>query len=527
MGITFHRHPWPYASAFSLIACYTRINVLGRKELLAQWLPSKSISRVEQRLDWETIPHIVGARMLCRSFDLAPEAVPLAFDRGAWWPTSLRSAAERTQSGLRFCPECISQGYHCGLFQLPWWRTCPIHSEVLLEHCPNCTAPVSASLALLRDGEPHRLFHCKRCGFDLADSAAIVAASRGSCPDILHQTVGAHFRWIHNIDDRYVVPPFFGPAYSTLGRADALAFLSIAQVPLPVELRSFAEVPTETQPFPLQLKVERGNFDNPAMASHLAGCLAAAVVGNGSIGPQKYSLTWDQAKWLLGVERRLQRSLGQPMPRAHWDWLHKGRARVPGDRPPNRPTTPASTRWEEGFLERGYRRRTGDMAVSSSVAGQSWLVVTDSELQRLTAVRILKGLATFLHSRELEIPTDHTLRRVVEWWYSHFLVLALIDGTIYATHANSYIDETSDDPYLNQCWPRIGLERHPPGHDWSIAATYQVEGKSEVLVAFIIPLQFGPLLEPERWRSRDVWLRRERFAQGLRAMVQATISANQ
>src|SRR3546814_875606 len=117
MGATFQRHPWPYASAFSLIGCYARINVLDRKELLACWLPLKRINRVEQELHWDAVPNIAGTDALCHTFNLNVEAVPLAFDLAAWWPNHLRLAAERCEFWLRFCPECIYQGYHTGLFQ--------------------------------------------------------------------------------------------------------------------------------------------------------------------------------------------------------------------------------------------------------------------------------------------------------------------------------------------------------------------------------------------------------------------------
>src|SRR3546814_9889088 len=111
------------------------------------------------------------------------------------------------------------------------------------------------------------------------------------------------------------------------------------------------------------------------------------------------------------------------------------------------------------------------MTVSSNLVGVSSLELSDSELQGLTAGRLLDGLDTFLHTFETDEPAEQALRQLAEWWYIHFLVLALIDGTIYATHVNSYIAEASSDPYLNQCWPSVHLDGNPPGPGWRIAAT--------------------------------------------------------
>lgn len=481
MNASFRRHPWPYASAFSLIGCYARINVLDRKDLLGQWLSSKRSGRVEQHLDWETVPNTVGVGTLCRSFDLVPEAVSLAFDLTAWWPGSLRFVAERTQSCLRYCPECINQGYHSGLFQLPWWRVCPIHGEPILDRCPNCAEPIPISLDLSRGGVPHRLFLCRRCGFDLANSAAIVAASHQAVPEVLHRVVGVHRRWTLQVDSHYVVPPIFSKEYWLLTGEDALALLSLSQVPLPIELRSFTEVPTPAPTFPLHIKIRREGPVGSNLALQLVNCLTKTFSGVPEIGDRMIALDWHRTKRLIAVERRLQHSFGKPITCAHWDWLHTSRS-----------TKAMSPTWEEGFRERGYRRRIFEMKVAKDLAGDSSLEIKDSELQRLTSVKLVLGLTTFLGTQESREPDHRPLRQIASWWYEHFLILALIDATIYATHVNSYIDHDGSDPYLEKCWPSISLDRQPPGHDWGIAATYQ----ENVLEAYIMSWPLGLLTGP-------------------------------
>lgn len=39
---------------------------------------------------------------------------------------------------LRFCPGCLSHGFHSVLFQIPIFPCCPVHNTRLLERCTNC-----------------------------------------------------------------------------------------------------------------------------------------------------------------------------------------------------------------------------------------------------------------------------------------------------------------------------------------------------------------------------------------------------
>lgn len=48
---------------------------------------------------------------------------------------------------LRYCPECIKNGYHSPLYQMLWLVKCPIHHEPLIQNCPACGKSLSLSLA--------------------------------------------------------------------------------------------------------------------------------------------------------------------------------------------------------------------------------------------------------------------------------------------------------------------------------------------------------------------------------------------
>lgn len=43
-----------------------------------------------------------------------------------------------TSRFLRYCPDCIQNGYHCALFQSRWLYNCPIHHRRLADKCPHC-----------------------------------------------------------------------------------------------------------------------------------------------------------------------------------------------------------------------------------------------------------------------------------------------------------------------------------------------------------------------------------------------------
>lgn len=44
---------------------------------------------------------------------------------------------------LRFCPHCISQGFHSVFHQMVFVKQCPFHRVDLEEDCPNCQRPIS------------------------------------------------------------------------------------------------------------------------------------------------------------------------------------------------------------------------------------------------------------------------------------------------------------------------------------------------------------------------------------------------
>lgn len=61
---------------------------------------------------------------------------------------------------IRNCPVCAQMGYHCNLYQYPWFKRCPIHNTLLTYHCPQCLQlwPLAKELQSRK---------CPVCGVDI------------------------------------------------------------------------------------------------------------------------------------------------------------------------------------------------------------------------------------------------------------------------------------------------------------------------------------------------------------------------
>jgi hypothetical protein len=66
---------------------------------------------------------------------------------------------------LRYCRQCLIQGWHSALFQHVAVDRCPVHSAALQVGCPHCDAPISTTMAAI--GKNH--MHCSCCQKSLAE----------------------------------------------------------------------------------------------------------------------------------------------------------------------------------------------------------------------------------------------------------------------------------------------------------------------------------------------------------------------
>lgn len=497
LPVPFLRHPWPYASALSLLGCLARVNVLTRRDLAALWISSASTAA--QAADHlESLPHWVEEKTLGDSLRLRSPDVLLAFDQKRWWPAALRSFAPSFLDPLRYCPQCLAQGYHTHLFQLPWWLSCPVHEMPLCDACPRC----QGALAMLPfRAEPVRAFHCQHCQWDLANTGTIVMASRHGVPEQWHRVVASHVRWRNEVSQAFVVAPTLTSAYCEVGPELALDWVGAAQVPWPTELRPYV-VDRESGTWRLGLQVQHRVRTRRELRP-LERLSAAVAAPPEPVGLEYhtrlfFARTAVEADTMLRLERRLQQAAGQPLPRRTRDWLYSSRPRKGGKRllsPPNlsRFYFPEAS----GIRDRGYRRRQRDMTVSENVLGQVSIDLRAGELSSLSAVRLLCHMQDWMEeAKNLEESGPATA--VVDWWYAHLLGAALVDGTIAATHAMAWMPPGSPEPRILPGWPPVPVEHHPPGHSWTLATIY----RNGVSTTFLVPIPMAHLIGKAIARKR-------------------------
>jgi hypothetical protein len=85
-------------------------------------------------------------------------AVPLKTLRSSFAPASL---SRMTSGCLRYCPICMSRGYHCVVHQFHSLQCCPIHKTPLELECRFCGHEASYRLSALILDAPYRCPQCR------------------------------------------------------------------------------------------------------------------------------------------------------------------------------------------------------------------------------------------------------------------------------------------------------------------------------------------------------------------------------
>lgn len=94
-------------------------------------------------------------------------------------------------SCIRFCPDCLLNGYHTAFFQLRAVARCPLHGKSLLEICPNCGCRTPNTVAGSLIDEPLRCIQCST--LQPALSVLIKPPIMGETQEIAQ--VAEWFRW--------------------------------------------------------------------------------------------------------------------------------------------------------------------------------------------------------------------------------------------------------------------------------------------------------------------------------------------
>jgi len=134
--IGFHARDRPFESFYSYVARLIRVNHLTdreiRKLIPADWL----------RLAFEPEHDAIALMQRCSA--LTPDEQPLEPHQAsihAWLP--MPSMESHPFERLRYCPECLGQGWHSYAFQARFLLRCPYHRVPLKDVCWSCGAPIA------------------------------------------------------------------------------------------------------------------------------------------------------------------------------------------------------------------------------------------------------------------------------------------------------------------------------------------------------------------------------------------------
>ena len=502
--LAFVRHPWPFPSAFSLLGCVARVNLLSRRQLAALFTTAgarlqkvaETLGTLHDARDLGVDPQIVEARL-----GLTPAELRLAFDSSAWWPEAFRSLREALSGPTRFCPECIQQGYHTHLFDLPWVARCPVHMQPLVNACPRCGGGI---YGLSQSSISQNAFSCLKCHADFSNTGAIIMASRASGAR-LQESVAAHFRWCRRISDAYVVAPT-SPGRDVESDAAFLhALINITGIEWPSELGSIVD-PAGLESGGIHVSVSAFARKAVERLRRLSRNVGSASIDN----VEAFSCSLEQSRWLLNIERRLQTSAGEREARAIRDyyyyarrWLkagglsHRERTALPQ---PNHEVGNSGPRPAPSSIRgHGYRYRARTISIETTYTGNTYLSVVQGDLSELSSVRLLAGIAAV--KRSLPVRELKVVRAIIDWWYQHLLALSLVDTMSAAAHKAGWLTpESCPSPEVLPGWPLVDLDRIPPGRAWMLAAT-RVGG---ALTAHLIPVALRRQRNGEFPRLRDL-----------------------
>lgn len=142
--------PAPYESAWSVFVKLMALNFCKPADIVR--LIRKTNSTTTRQLDFRSGAWIdfdrYGALV-----GVDPNRLKAGFLDQLGFP---QFASDDVHAGIRFCHECLKNGYHSILFDLALVAECPIHSTLLDEGCPVCSKTVASS-GLTREPIPNQI----------------------------------------------------------------------------------------------------------------------------------------------------------------------------------------------------------------------------------------------------------------------------------------------------------------------------------------------------------------------------------
>ena len=146
-GYVFHRR-WvqPYESVVGLLWKFARMNLLTGASLVTHL-------RTEPLDPYEGVgPAEVDVKAVARLLGVTQRSVRTGMDM----------VASASSTWLRYCPRCMSLGYHSVLHQRERHDRCPIHHLPLLTACSHCGRKSAWWFDAQLLDAPFRCRHCRR-----------------------------------------------------------------------------------------------------------------------------------------------------------------------------------------------------------------------------------------------------------------------------------------------------------------------------------------------------------------------------
>ncbi|GAB2519433.1 hypothetical protein [Lysobacter humi (ex Lee et al. 2017)] len=176
------RSDTPAASGFGTLAKIVRLNHLAPTEL-----SSLLGIRVRRADDLSAVMTFSEARQIAVARALRLPEVPAEWNLSTWFPFKAPSSLLATGWKFRYCPECLREGYHTLLHQLPWSHRCAWHGVALRDDCQHCGLPA----AVKADWEAGANLKCA-CSQSPLDTDLILHAS---APDGAKDFTDSYLRW--------------------------------------------------------------------------------------------------------------------------------------------------------------------------------------------------------------------------------------------------------------------------------------------------------------------------------------------
>lgn len=223
----------PYESVWCITQKYAVLNRVAYQEAASSLCtPSASPSGSQG-----AIQEAVGRTRLLRRLGL--QSIPgVALPLSRLLPPGLRGRLGASR--LRACVQCLEQGFHSCLHQLPWVSLCVFHPGTpLTEHCPACLMPWRCTSGSWGHDAELRSLRCP-CGRSLLPDEDRWNVQRRQQDD--RESVGtAHLEWLRDVcsslrhEDRLV------PGSHLLSRNDVAEYMSrLARLCRPSPLWSLA-----------------------------------------------------------------------------------------------------------------------------------------------------------------------------------------------------------------------------------------------------------------------------------------------